>query len=202
MKEEWKTRGASGASCGSSPPTVVTPKPTFRYIDVGDDDTPLPVIRPMRKAQIQAKIRLDSQLREQEKAMKKQAKKNEQPMDAELPGEGTRAGGNGPASDGVEPVEELCRALVPLGLADTPGGVGHGQDDPVPRVEQPVAEEKVKKKRKPNNGPMTHALMHFTARHRGQGKSYKEALALWKTSDERKAILAGMSEAEIKRRRY
>ena len=49
---------------------------------------------------------------------------------------------------------------------------------------------------------MKEALEKFLAQKKQEGLTHFQAMALWKTSPERKAIVDGMDASERKRRRY
>lgn len=59
-----------------------------------------------------------------------------------------------------------------------------------------------KPKRKPPNGPMTEALQKFISQKKSEGLTYWGAMAAWKTSSEREAIVSAMGPEERKRRKY
>ena len=68
------------------------------------------------------------------------------------------------------------------------------------KVAKPDA--KPKKPRAPPNGPLNEIMSEFMKAAKEDGFSWKEACEMWKDSDERKFVLASLSEAERKRRRY
>lgn len=59
-----------------------------------------------------------------------------------------------------------------------------------------------KQKRRPANGPMHKAMKEFIDGKKGEGVAYHAALSMWKTCDERQAIVDALSDAERKRRRF
>lgn len=54
----------------------------------------------------------------------------------------------------------------------------------------------------PENGPMFQTFQAFVAKRKSKGMSHADAVAAWKTSKQRAAIVDNMSEAERKKRRY
>ncbi len=63
-------------------------------------------------------------------------------------------------------------------------------------------QDKCKKENKGGAGPMAEAMKAFREAAQQRGESYKDAMAKWKGSAERQAIVNGLSYAEQKRRRY
>ena len=162
----------SGAASSARSPSVRTPGPAFQYAGV-DAGTPPPVVKPMRKAEIQAQIRLRSQLKE--------VGKTHAP-------DGKAAG----ASD-------ASHAVGPSGADE----LGEVSDHAVERdLEEGEVENKPKKKRAASNGPMMVAKHQFVCQQRENGVPYHEAVQKWKVSEERASIVAALPEAERKRRRY
>ena len=62
--------------------------------------------------------------------------------------------------------------------------------------------EKPKKTRKPNDGPLGLAMGVFLAKRKSKKVPHWEAMAEWKVSAERQAIVDRLGEAERKRRRF
>ncbi|CAK9006842.1 unnamed protein product [Durusdinium trenchii] len=63
-------------------------------------------------------------------------------------------------------------------------------------------EPQPKKKKDLTTGPLYNAFQTYMAAQKEQGMSHKEALQSWMSSMEREKLLFGMSEAELKRRRF
>lgn len=76
------------------------------------------------------------------------------------------------------------------------------EEKPKKVVKEPKNEKKPKKKRRPNDGPMEECMKEYIAVCRDGGYSYAEARTMWTASDERRAIIASMTEAERRRRRF
>ena len=66
VHDEWKAHARAGAPSSARSPSVHTPEPLFKY-PFEADGTPAPLVKPMRKAEIQAQARLQSQLKEMSK---------------------------------------------------------------------------------------------------------------------------------------
>lgn len=102
--------------------------------------------------------------------------------------------------------KRLERELKSAGkTGKTPAGPTKGQKPPktIKTVKKNEKKHnKDKKKDKGGAGPMAEAMKAFREAAQQRGDSYKEAMAKWKTSAERQAIVNGMSYAEQKRRRY
>ena len=74
---------------------------------------------------------------------------------------------------------------------------GDGKEKAAPKGGKKKASKEDKKE-----SPMKAEMDKYIQKARAAGASYFEALAEWKTSDERHAIYCTLSDAEIKRRRY
>jgi len=105
-------------------------------------------------------------------------------------------------------LERELKSADKTGKSKTPPGTTQVTKDQKPpkKTKSAKKEEKKrgkdKKKNKGGAGPMAEAMQAFREAAQQRGDSYKEAMAKWKVSAERQAIVNGMSYAEQKRRRY
>lgn len=71
-----------------------------------------------------------------------------------------------------------------------------------PPKEQAPSKQKGKHPRKPNQGPVQDTFRQFMSTCKAQGHSHAKSLKRWKRSTERAQLIANMSPAERRRRRF
>lgn len=178
---EWFEKATDGAPSSHRPPSAaVTPsaKP-FGYHEVHTTPTPLRVVQPFKKAELQASKRLQAAMAN--------------PGDAE-----TLTYAKKVKTDKMPPqhVGDEPRQVEPDQVPAEADGCDGG---PVPCTAGP---SKAKKARKAANGPMQEHYAAFLVKKKGEGMSHLEAMRSWAASEERRAVLSTLPEAECRRRRY
>lgn len=80
----------------------------------------------------------------------------------------------------------------PADCLDTKGGTKKSKKD----------KNKKAREREADKGPLAVAYQSFMESAKSKGASHKEAMAMWRNSDERERIVMQLSPSERKRRRY
>ena len=86
-----------------------------------------------------------------------------------------------------------------------PKGNNSKEKEKAKKIKEKEKAKKIKDKKedkKETNGPMKVAMAEYVAKCRAEGMTYAQAMAGWKLSSERKAIVDTMSPSEQKRRKY
>lgn len=173
----YKTGGEEGRPSSSAFTTPPQDRPAFLDLD---SVTPDPVAQPCKKRLLAADIRMTKQLEQYGMSKDEIRKVKEENEARKLAKEALK----------VQKANEKAER-------DRLKQAKKEQDQA-----EPGKEDASKKKRAAPAGPLVEACKSFVEARKAEGVKYFQALKLWKESEERRQIVAGLSESEIKRRRY
>lgn len=212
-EREWLRDAKEGKSTSACSPVVNTPVQTMSlpyhdYSGVEELATPPAVVNPMKKAALQAHMRLQAKVKNNECLAKKglqsisePAVRNSKKMKAtadkpvSMPCSPEMAAAPKLAQDVPSKAEMVHAVMVKPLLAIK-------DKEPEQNPEKVAETGNEKKKRRPNNGPMQAVLNAFVAAKKREGMSYREAQKLWLTSEERAAVVNSLSASERAKRRF
>ena len=185
VQQEWARAASEGEPTSSHVPVtnpyvdpeLVTP---FRnpYVDIADDMTPEKPVAPYRKAQVVAQKKLEQQLRQSQRNQKK--------------------------SDNQDTADKVNAKVTEKGAKGVkPKNTGNKKDAKPKKPKGKKTEKPCVGTRKAPDGPMQAAMGSFLKKYKkDHGPDHRKALAAWKVSDERRAIIDSLDLPERKRRRF